>query len=113
MITKTMSLPVAYEARSKHFRLIYISGKYRVDIEEEAKKIWRLGGIPIYQTESNYGISENGWIERNIEIIKHCDAIYSLVAQSNISAAELEYAMDSTIPRLYSMSEVKEFIGWN
>lgn len=89
----------------KNREVVFISGKYRGDIEaniahaeQAAKTLWRQGFVvfcPHLNTARFDGICPDSvWLEGGLEILRRCDSIYMLVGwgESEGAKAELDLA---------------------
>jgi len=110
-------------------KVIYISGPYRSNTEygvkqnilraeEEALFVWSIGGVALCPHLNTAffgganGLSDDVWLEGDLELVKRCDAIYLIDGWRNSQGAmrELVEATGNNIPAVFSRDEVRDFI---
>lgn len=109
-------------------KVIYIAGKYSgktdhevfVNIQvarNEAEFVWARGGCALCPHLNSVWMSglcpEENFLEGDMELLKHCDALYTCWnwEQSTGAIAEVERAKSLGIPTLHSRIDVMKFLG--
>lgn len=113
-------------------KVIYVAGRYRdtrgefhvrMNIraaERESLWVWTLGGIALCPHKNTagfggaYGLSDDTWLEGDLELLSRCDAIWVIGDNWEDSVGvnkEIDFAISHYIPILYNRKEVKKFLG--
>ena len=109
-------------------KVIYIAGKYRDHrgewfvkenirtAELAAITVWRMGGVAIcpHKNTAFFGgtCDDSVWLAGDLELLRRCDAIFMLdnFMDSEGAKKELEFATESNIPALYTVSDLADFL---
>jgi len=111
-------------------KIIYIAGPYRDTrgtyyvmmnmrwAEECALFVWRNGGVAVCPHKNTQwfdgyaGLPDDVWLEGDLELVAHCDAIFAIRGwrQSEGATMEVKQALACGLPVLESFEVVKEYL---
>ena len=110
------------------YKVVYTAGPYRAKTEEQvgwnveralwwAEAVWRLGAAAICPHTNTYkmdmAVEPEEFVERDLEIVRRCDAVLMLPGWEKSSGAQRERdaATEAGLPIFY-WSDLSALEGW-